>query len=80
MLAGLSVGWRGEMAVVVGLSLLPFLYRHSRAPFVVLGGLMGAAPTAWHLLDVGGAAWENVTGRMGVNFQLEDGSIPAHVH
>jgi len=80
VLAGLSIGWRYEMAVVVGLSLLPLVHRHRRAPFVLLGGVMGAAPTVWHLFHVGEAAWGNLTGRMGVNFQLEPGSVPPHVH
>ncbi len=80
LLAGLSVGWRYEMTLVVGLALLPFIWRHPRAPFVVMGGLAGFMPTALHLLDVGGAAWDNVSGRMGVNFQLEASSVPVHVY
>jgi hypothetical protein len=79
VLAGLAVGWRYEMAVVVGLPLLPLIVGHRRAPYVVGGGLLGAAPTAWHLLEVRGAAWENVSGRLGVNFQLEPATIPPHV-
>jgi hypothetical protein len=67
------------MVVVVGFSLLPLIFGHRRAPFVVLGGLAGAVPTAWHLADVGGAAWGNVSGRMGVNFQLAWSSVPPHV-
>jgi hypothetical protein len=79
VLAGLAVGWRYEMAVVVGLPLLALVVRHRRAAFVVGGGLLGAAPTVWQLLEVGGAAWDNVSGRMGVNFQLESATIPSHV-
>lgn len=79
VLAGLAVGWRYEMAVVVGLPLLPLIVGHRRAPYVVGGGLLGAAPTAWHLLEVRVAAWENVSGRLGVNFQLEPATIPPHV-
>jgi hypothetical protein len=79
VLAGLAVGWRYEMAVVVGLPLLALVVRHRRAPYVVGGGLLGAAPTAWHLFEVGGAAWENVSGRLGVNFRLEATTIPPHV-
>lgn len=80
LLAGLSVGWRYEMAVVVGLPLLAFLWKHPRAPFVVMGGLAGFLPTALHLLDVGRAAWDDVSGRMGVNFQLEASAVPVHVY
>lgn len=79
VLAGLSVGWRYEMAVVVGLPLLALIYRHPRARWVLLGGFAGFLPTALHLLDNGQLAWDNVTARMGVNFQLETGSVPVHV-
>ena len=79
-LAGLSVGFRYEMAVVAGLPLLPFLLRHRRAPFVVVGGLAGFLPTGLHLLAVGRDAWDNVSGRAGVNFQLDPGAVPAHVY
>jgi hypothetical protein len=79
VLVGLAVGWRYEMAVVMGLPMLALVVRHRRAPFVVAGGLLGSAPTAWHLFEVRGAAWDNVSGRLGVNFQLEPATIPPHV-
>ena len=79
-LAGLSVGFRYEMAVVAGLPLLPFLLRHRRAPFVVVGGLAGFLPTGLHLLAVGRDAWDNVSGRAGVNFQIDPDAVPAHIY
>lgn len=79
-LAGLAVGWRYEMALVAGLPLLVLVWNHRRARFVILGGVAGSLPTALHLLDVGRAAWDNVSARMGVNFQLEVASVPVHVH